>query len=150
MAIFLVGARPKKVQIKTAIKKIYTNIVDYDHVSNWYMYLATLFLPPNQFELFSVVAFKRRRTTLKERVNQLSEFHFNKTKWIQLLRLWTKALQVVPSFHPWWENMENMEKMEDINQMTKNTPLMSYDSKHQICDSKHFILQHLWRWLNKS
>ena len=31
--------------------------------------------------------------------------------------------------------MENIKKMEDINQMTKNTPLMSYDSKHQICDS---------------
>ena len=38
-----------------------------------------------------------------------------------------RALQVVPSCHPRWENMENpenMEKMENINQMTKNTLFM--------------------------
>ena len=57
----------------------------------------------------------------------------------------SRALQVVPSCHPGWENMEitanteNMEKMENIDQMTSKHSI--YDSKHIICDSKYCICQ---------
>ena len=53
----------------------------------------------------------------------------------------TRALQIVPSCDPRWENMEKMENTENMEKMTRLLKALFFDSKHYFLqpeDSKHF------------